>query len=104
MNKDDQGAWLSISEAAKYLRVSKDTLRRWEKKGMLKAHRSPTHRRFYKKQDLEKLFSKGEEIKERKVEGAPQKKESLSSLIAIGLFATFIIIATFLAWLLLSAS
>lgn len=102
MNKDDQEAWLSISEAAKYLRVSKDTLRRWEKKGILKAHRSPTNRRFYKRKDLERFFSKKEEVEEKKREVMPQTKNNLSSLIIIGFFTTFIVIAAFLTWLLLT--
>lgn len=92
-NKNTQKGWLSIGEAAKYLRISKDTLRRWEKRRILKAHRSPTNRRFYKKQDLERIFSKV----------VPQAKGNLLSLAIIGLFTTFIIITAFLAWLLLSA-
>lgn len=100
-NKNNQESWLSIGEAAKYLRISKDTLRRWEKKRILKTHRSPTNRRFYRKEDLERIFSKKEEVKQKN-EVIPQAKGNLPSLIIIGLFTTFIIIAAFLAWLLLT--
>ena len=48
----DNNKWMPIGEAASYLGVSKDTLRRWEHKNRLKASRSPTNRRFYTKEDL----------------------------------------------------
>lgn len=44
--------WLSIGQAAKFIGVSPDTLRRWEKKGKIKAFRSPTNRRYYTKEQL----------------------------------------------------
>jgi len=49
--------WMSIGEAAKHIGVSRDTLRRWEKKGKLKAVRSPTNRRYYTKKQLDELMS-----------------------------------------------
>lgn len=55
MRKDAQ--WMSIGQAAKYLGVSRDTLRRWEKKGKIKAVRSPTNRRYYTKKQLEEAMS-----------------------------------------------
>ena len=45
--------WLSIGEAAEYLGVSRDTLRRWEKRGKLKSYRTPGGRRRYTAYDLE---------------------------------------------------
>lgn len=45
--------WLSIGEAAKFLRVSRDTLRRWEKRGKIKSYRTPGGRRRYTMYDLE---------------------------------------------------
>lgn len=45
--------WLTIGEAAKYLGVSKDTLRRWEKRGKIKSYRTPGGRRRYTMYDLE---------------------------------------------------
>jgi len=46
-----------IGPAAQYLNVSRDTLRRWEKKGQLKPYRTPTNRRLYTKKQLDKLLS-----------------------------------------------
>lgn len=51
--KDPQSQWMSIGQAAKYLGVSRDTLRRWEEKGKIKAIRSPTDRRYYTKTILD---------------------------------------------------
>jgi len=45
--------WLSIGEAAKYLGVSRDTLRRWEKRDKIKSYRTPSGRRKYTLYDLE---------------------------------------------------
>jgi len=48
---------LSIGKAAKYLGVSIDTLRRWEKKGVITAYRSPGGHRYFLEEDLDKLFN-----------------------------------------------
>jgi excisionase family DNA binding protein len=45
--------WMPIGEAAKYLGVSRDTLRRWEKRGKIKSYRTPGGRRRYTMYDLE---------------------------------------------------
>lgn len=45
--------WISIGEAARYLGVSRDTLRRWEKRGVLKPLRSPTNHRYYTVKQLD---------------------------------------------------
>ena len=55
---------LSIGEAAKYIGVSRDTLRRWEKKGKITPERSPTNRRYYTKEQLDQLLKKPTERKE----------------------------------------
>lgn len=49
---------LSIGAAAKYVGVSRDTLRRWEEKGKLLPQRSPTNRRYYTQQQLDDLVKK----------------------------------------------
>ena len=49
---------MNIGKAAKYLGVSVDTLRRWEKKGRLTPDRSPGGHRYFKKENLENLFDK----------------------------------------------
>lgn len=56
---------LSIGDAADYLGVSIDTLRRWEKKEKIKALRSPGGHRYFDKSDLDKLFgTKYERVEE----------------------------------------
>ncbi|MCJ7827727.1 helix-turn-helix domain-containing protein [Patescibacteria group bacterium] len=49
---------LSIGEAAEYVGVSRDTLRRWEVKGKVAPKRSPTNRRYYTKDQLDELMKK----------------------------------------------
>ena len=51
-------------EFAKRLGVSTQTLRRWDKAGILKANRTPTDRRFYTEEQYEeymKEYAKKEE-------------------------------------------
>ncbi len=48
--------WLSIAEAAEYLGVSKDTLRRWEKRGKLTARRTVGGHRRYGRKQLENIL------------------------------------------------
>ena len=67
MNKDTN--WMAIGEAAKYLGVSRDTLRRWERRGRIKAVRSPTNRRYYTKRQLNEVMAG------KKVEISPPKKK-----------------------------
>jgi excisionase family DNA binding protein len=49
---------MSIGEASSYLNVSIDTLRRWEAKGKVNTYRSPGGHRYFKKDELRKLFGK----------------------------------------------
>ena len=55
--EENKAKWMSIGEAAKYLGVSRDTLRRWEKKGKIKAIRSPSNRRYYTKKILDESMT-----------------------------------------------
>ncbi len=48
---------LAISEAAKFLGISIDTLRRWDSKGKLKALKSSGGHRYYSKEQLENFVS-----------------------------------------------
>ena len=99
--------WVPISEAASYLRVSKDTLRRWEKQGLLKAYRSPTNHRYYNKQELDYAFSKKPDIVKEEAPKVDQLKTSkpegnkVLSLTAC-LLGIYIILMVFLAFLLLN--
>ena len=57
--KNDQGL-LKISEVAKLLNVHPNTLRKWDKKGILKAVRFGERRdRRYKKEDILKIKEGG---------------------------------------------
>lgn len=49
---------LSIAQASEYLKVSFDTIRRWEKKGLVKAHRNKTGHRLFSITELTRLKSK----------------------------------------------
>lgn len=48
--------WVSIAEAAHYLGVSQDTLRRWEKKGTLIPRRTVGGHRRYSRKQLERVL------------------------------------------------
>ncbi len=48
--------WLTIEEASKYLGVSQDTLRRWEKKGRLLPRRTMGGHRRYRRKQLEEIL------------------------------------------------
>lgn len=51
--------YLKIQEAAKYLNVTAQTLRNWDKAGKLKPNRHPMNNyRLYKKLDLNKVLKK----------------------------------------------
>lgn len=47
--------YYTIKEAAEYLQVHIETVRRWVKEGKLKAYKAETIVRF-KKEDLDKVF------------------------------------------------
>jgi len=57
---------LGIGEASEYLRVSIDTLRRWEKKNKIIALRSPGGHRYFKQKDLDNLFGRKYEREKEK--------------------------------------
>ena len=49
--------FMTVGEAAEYLSVSKDSLRRWDRAGKLKARRHPINGyRLYRKGDLDALL------------------------------------------------
>lgn len=60
--------YLTIKEAAEFLGISELTLRNWDKKGKLSAHRHPVNNyRLYKISDLEKFVIKVDKNKPRKL-------------------------------------
>lgn len=60
MNKKELSELLTLSETAEILNVHPNTLRKWDKKGILKAVRFGERKdRRYRKEDIEKLLGKG---------------------------------------------
>ena len=55
---DDE--YLAIGSAAALIGVSPDTLRRWEHAGRIKAVRTPTNQRRFKRSEVEALLSDDE--------------------------------------------
>jgi len=49
---------LTVSEAANHLNVSEDTIRRWEKKGLIQANRSDNNYRLFSLSELERIQQK----------------------------------------------
>ncbi len=68
--------FMTVGEAAAYLSVSKDSLRRWDRAGKLKARRHPINGyRLYQKSDLDKLLRRfGLENKPSGRTGGAKKK------------------------------
>lgn len=87
--QDSSSPWLSIGEAARFLGISRDTLRRWEKKGKIKPVRSPTNRRYYTKAILNQVMAGKKLAKVSKNKENASRKLSLTQkiiLIGIGSF------------------
>ncbi len=76
---------LSIGKASHYLGISRDTLRRWEKKGKITALRSPTNRRYYTKEQLDKLINKPSSKETKKPDKQEKRKIGLLKLIVFGI-------------------
>jgi len=56
--------YLTIGDAAEYLGISKDTLRRWDRAGKLTARRHPVSRyRLYVRKELDALLGQVDETK-----------------------------------------
>ena len=74
----------SIGKSSEYLGVSIDTLRRWEKKGVVTAYRSPGGHRYFLKQDLDMLFGQkytralASKPREVKIEPKPEESQTIS--------------------------
>ncbi len=68
--------FMTVGEAAAYLSVSKDSLRRWDRAGKLKARRHPINGyRLYQKSDLDELLRRFglEDTPSRRSGGAKKK-------------------------------
>jgi excisionase family DNA binding protein len=51
--------WLTANEAAKYLKVDRTTIYRWEKAGILRSYPLPIRGRRFKQADLDALLESG---------------------------------------------
>lgn len=49
---------LSVLDASEIIGVSADTIRRWDKRGIIKAHRSPLNHRLFNIEELKKIQAK----------------------------------------------
>lgn len=85
---EEKSQWMSIGQAASYLGISRDTLRRWEKAGKIKSVRSPTNRRYYTKKLLDRLMGADKEEKVPKERFWPTPIHQ--SLILVGILSSVI--------------
>jgi putative resolvase len=60
MGKYEDYEWLKRREAADYLRVTVDTLRRWEKKGIIRPSKVTFGHHLYRKLDLDQMLVEGQ--------------------------------------------
>jgi DNA (cytosine-5)-methyltransferase 1 len=54
----DMRGYLTIADAAKEIGVSNDTIRRWEKKGLIKATRNEKNYRVFNIEEIKRLYAK----------------------------------------------
>lgn len=77
--------WLSIHEVSEKLNLSIDTIRRWEKKGLIKAERSDKNHRMFNDEEVSSLLDKLNNKSEEKFKVLKTKNKSPYT--AIELFA-----------------
>ena len=66
-NTDESDEYISLQEAASLLRVSRITLRNWDKNGTLVAYRNPVNNyRLYKISQVRKIIDTIEDSREGK--------------------------------------
>jgi DNA (cytosine-5)-methyltransferase 1 len=53
MDKEMNTDWLAVTDASRHLSVSVDTIRRWEKQGLIKGKRNAQGHRLFRKDDLD---------------------------------------------------
>ena len=53
-----ESKYLGVTEAAKYLGVSANTLRNWEDPGMISPARTPTNARRYTRAELDAILTR----------------------------------------------
>jgi len=75
---------LSIGPASQYLGISRDTLRRWEKRGKITPYRTPTNHRLYTQSQLDQVLK-------LKPQSPTSKSKQLLAIIIVTCFITFIL-------------
>jgi DNA (cytosine-5)-methyltransferase 1 len=68
--------FVHISEASSLFETSLDTIRRWEKKGLIKAHRSSRGQRYFSRVEIERLQGKLNGQEQHPFEVLQSKKKS----------------------------
>lgn len=48
---------LYVNDVAKIFGVTRQTIYKWEREGLLHSYQTPSGRRYYKPEDIEKFFS-----------------------------------------------
>lgn len=59
-DSDTEDPWLSIGETARLMGLSRETLRRYDASGVLKASRSPGGQRRYRRSQVDRAMRHGE--------------------------------------------
>ena len=82
-----------IGDAAKYIGYKPNTLQRWDREGKLKAHRTPTNRRYYTQEQLDNWLNStqkqdnGQMVAYARVSSNHQKKNLKNQLAFIREYA-----------------
>lgn len=82
---------LNIEESSKYLKVSKDTLRRWEKRGYLVPLRTPSNRRIYDKDQLDSILKARSSPKPKFENQSKPKRRNTRKVLYISFFLFLVI-------------
>lgn len=53
-----KNSYLTVHEVAEFLSISSDTVRRWDKKGLIKSKRNSQNYRVFNREEVSRLFSK----------------------------------------------
>ena len=76
--------FLTVAEASKVLNVSSDTIRRWNKKGLIKSVRSELNYRLFNPEELHRIYSKTSgDYGDNKYKILKTKKKSLYTVIEL---------------------
>ena len=78
---------ITISDAAEKLDVSPDTIRRWEKKGLIKSQRDEHNYRVFKLEEIERIYCKVSGATSHENNFKILKEENQTGFTAIDLFA-----------------